>query len=125
MRVECIRIVNSVTNEPEKASSWLTLNKAYDVICMTVSDGHRITGRILSDDNSLPIIVDLTQFRLISDRIPSNWRINIIVNERVDLAPRPWLASGFWDDFFNGVKSAEDSFRQELDLIISESNDPD
>ncbi|OGO16649.1 MAG: hypothetical protein A2Z14_09820 [Chloroflexi bacterium RBG_16_48_8] len=120
MKIECIKILNPITGEEKPRDTWLTIGKAYHVLSITATPERGINFRIISDDGRTPILADSRQFRVISGKIPSCWVANLAENGFIELAPRKWIRSGFWEDFFNGMQEALNDFEEERDKIKSE-----
>jgi len=58
-------------------------------------------------------------FEVISEYIPSSWRI-CIVNNVMQIYPAKWLVDQFFQAFSDGDPSARPIFEEERDLILRE-----
>ena len=112
---------------PPSQRPFLTYGAIYVVLAIEILKGN-VDFRIMGDDGTGPVLHRSTLFDLVSDEVPSNWRIRLGAGGSpgaVDIAPEPWLDDGFWEDYFSdgGVAAvaAQEIFRREAEKIISES----
>lgn len=110
MRVRCIRLINSVTGQPETSSTWLTLDREYVILSVLADGTGQVLYRLLSDDGRTPGLFASTQFEVVAASLPSIWCIRVTATGGVELAPPAWLTPGFWESYFNGEKAAQDAF---------------
>lgn len=59
---------------------------------------NRMLVRILSDDDSYPIMEELKYFDIINDRIPENWTFRLTINGYHEIAPQA-LGGNFWEEY--------------------------
>ena len=109
-------------------TAFLTVGAEYVVLSVEASARDGVRFRILGDSDSGPGLYDATEFDLVSDAVPSNWRIAVGVGGSAaafELAPGPWLEPGFWTDFFgdgdSAALAAQDAFERELAVVLAES----
>ena len=69
-----------------------------------------------------PAQVPADEFEIVSNRLPSSWRIRIS-GSRLVLAPSAWLQEGFWEAIFDETDQtvwARDVYDRELAVILAE-----
>lgn len=121
MKVRCVRLVNSVSGEPEARSPWLTVGSEYVVLALSVVPGRNVTFRLIGNDGRTPALFAASQFEIIRGNIPSVWEVQIEEEGRLEIGPRPWLRPGFWEDYFDGMPEATTEFEAARVVIVSES----
>ena len=128
MRVLCLRLLNPVTGDQDRVSSWLAIGGEYLVLSVSATR-EKTTFRILGTDASVKRITgadrqeaglwDSSMFRTVSTSIPSNWVCE--ANEgRVALGPEAWLQPGFWVAYYDGDEEAAAVFERELAVMLQE-----
>lgn len=120
MKVRCKTIVNSVTNQVETTSPWLTVGKEYYVLSIYIRLTKEIVFQLIGDDvSNAPVVFDWKQFDIIDDKLPNNWVVSVDQEfNEIKFTPRKWLRDRFWDDYFNGEQSAIDDFISEVEIIF-------
>lgn len=121
MKVRCTKIINPITGEIDKTSSWLTIDKIYQVLSVSVNPGKSIYFQIV-DDGKSPGLHDSRQFSVVSDKISSNWVIMTNKQGGVWIGPEKWTRSAFWEDYYNDVPEAIRDFKEEQAKIDQENN---
>ena len=116
MRVRCTKIINPATGEPNDTSSWLRIGHEYIVLEILAVPDRRVTLRVLGEDNSVALW-DAEMFEVVDGTIPPNWVASVGPSGDLSLAPRRWLAGGFWEAFFDHDPDAISSFDHELAVI--------
>lgn len=124
-----VRFVGSRSSGGERhGSGFLTVGAEYVVLSVEVSPREGVRFRIQSDDGLTPALHEAAEFDLVSDAVPSNWRIAVGAGGSTaafELAPAEWLEPGFWSDFFGdgdvAAIAAHDVFRRECAVIVAES----
>lgn len=108
-------------------SGFLTVGAEYVVLAVEASPSEGVRFRILDDRGSTPGLHYAAEFDLVSDNVPSNWRIAVGVggsSAAFELAPEPWLQPTYWVDFFGdgdaATIAARDAFQRELAVIVRE-----
>lgn len=118
MKIKCIAV--SESEENNFTDPWLTLGKEYIVLCIEKNEQmeqyYRIFTRNDGGFGSLGLFPS-SAFEVTDSTWPPTW-----VEERVDgcisIAPKAWQRLGFWEDFYDGDRQAEDVFRTERDRIL-------
>jgi hypothetical protein len=73
-----VRFVGSRSTSGERRESHsLTVGAEYVVLSIVVSPGEGVLFRILDDASPSPALHASAEFDLVSDRVPSNWRIAV------------------------------------------------
>ena len=112
--------MNPITNESDTKSNWVTIGKDYVVIEILVTPQKIVLFRYLSDDDDYPTLAESILFDSICTKMPSNWEVRLDETGGIHIAPRAWLRSGFWEDYFNGEIEAIKQYEKELAGILSE-----
>jgi hypothetical protein len=109
-------------------SGFLTLGAEYVVLSVEASPREGVRFRILDDYGSTPALHAAAEFDLVSDAVPSNWRVAVGVGGSAaafELAPAAWLEPTFWIDFFGdgdvAAIAAREVFERERAIIVTES----
>jgi hypothetical protein len=111
MRVECSRILNAITGEPEERSPWLTIGRTYTVLEVSCPAGREPLLRLMADDGGTPSLHAAIQFKVVSEDLPPSWGAHIRADGSILLSPREW-GPGFWERFFDGDPETVESFRR-------------
>ena len=72
-------------------------------------------------DIGSPPLFSADQFLVIDGTMPPNWQLFYEENNVMILRPKSWHEPAFWEDYFDGVQSAEDMFEKEHVTILSNS----
>lgn len=123
MRVKCVR--NPYPEELHRAA--VTVGSDYVVLAIS-ANSRRVQFRILEnrrEDSAIqsPILRDSSCFEVVSGAVPSNWRVAVDTEGRVEIAPEPWLRREFWEEFFDSSDAslaAREDFERELAVILDE-----
>lgn len=121
MRVQCIRLVNSITGEPESSNSWLTVGKEYVVLAVSILPERGAMFRIVGDDGHTPALFEACQFAVTATDIPSIWKVQSGEDNGLEFGPSSWLRRGFWEDYFDGAQNARGDFDVARASIIDEA----
>lgn len=124
MKVRCRKLLN-IYGEERQESRSLTIGKDYVVLEISCSPKGEIYIRIISDDEYTPALFDITQFDVISNKLPSNWVV--VQNEYGEILFRPesWSRFGFWEDFFDReLPEVIEAFRKEVEIMYHEEHEP-
>lgn len=122
MKVKCKKIINEHTQEQQKASSWLTLDKEYIVLSIEVYPTKNLYLIVDDSSNQSPGLHDAKQFEILSHHIPSNWEINPGDLEIVTIGPKVWQEPTFWENCYEGDAKALDIYKREARIILGEEN---
>jgi hypothetical protein len=120
MRVVCVKFLDPVTGEERSEDSWLTVDREYVVLAVDVEAGRRVWLRIQSEEAGTPALFDAEMFMTTSTEIPASWRARVDEGGSLQLAPEPWLRSGFWDEFFDRVPEAVEVYERERAFIVAD-----
>jgi hypothetical protein len=116
MNVVCISTENASSH-----SAWLTINHEYLVLSILALPEKTILFRVMADDTRTPILAESSLFAAASQPLPDNWVVAVREGGVVELGPRDWLDTGFWERFFDREPEAEEIFRREFDFMKSEN----
>ena len=120
MIVRCVNIFNEHTKEFQETSRSLTIGKEYIVLEVDVVTSRRVNYRLISDDGHTPALFNSKQFEIVNNKIPSNW-IVYQIGELLSFTAKSWSELGFWEDYFNMVSEAIDTYEREKEFIFKES----
>jgi hypothetical protein len=99
------------------SSPWVTVDREYTVAAVAAQVEGRVQVQLLNDTNSLGWF-DANCFLTVDPAIPANWTARIGEAGRLDLAPKDWLAEGFWELYYDGDPAARESVDRELAVIL-------
>lgn len=123
MKVKCIRILDSSDKEVE-FSPWLTLGRIYHVMGIYIEPGRGRRYQIISHNRDPGFATmgyhSAECFEIVSDVIPSNWRVKIYKMTDIDISPEAWQMPGFLEDFYDADPKAYSIFERERNIILSE-----
>lgn len=123
MKVKCVRLLNADNKEVE-FSPWLTLGRTYHVMGISVEPSRGRRYQIISHDRD-PGFATMGYhaaecFEIVSDVIPSNWRVKIYKMSYIDISPEDWQVPGFLEAFYDADPSAYPIFERERNIIRQE-----
>jgi hypothetical protein len=102
-------------------SHWLTLHREYLVLAILALPGRSIKFRVLSDDGRTPILADSSLFAAPAQPLPESWAGTVTQDGVLELGPRPWLETGFWERFFDHEPDAVQGFHREVEALAGKS----
>ncbi len=128
MRLRCICIVEERTGQrlidskgqPVQRSRWLSVGTQYHALGVSLDERSILETRMIGDDGVTPAIYRLSQFEIVSPRIPSSWVIEWRGGCVLEIAPARWLADGFWERYFDGDVEARQVFEEERQRAVDE-----
>jgi hypothetical protein len=121
MRAKCIRLVNSVTGQNESRNPWLTVDKEYTVLAISVIPGREPMFRIVGDDGRTPALFEACQFVVTEPNMSPIWRVHGGDNGGLEFGPSAWLRRGFWEEYFDGSPGANTDFKVARATLIRET----
>ncbi|TCC22818.1 hypothetical protein [Kribbella speibonae] len=86
----------------------------YPVISIMAEPGGRVQLQIVADDGRSLAWFDSDTFMTVDSVIPERWVIRVAESGVVDLAPAAWLEPGFWEQYYDGDATAEQTVAYEL-----------
>lgn len=123
MKVKCVRLLDSDDKEVE-SSPWLTLGRIYHVMTLYIESKRRCSYRIIGNDRDPGFTAmgyhSADCFEMVSDVIPSNWRVKIYKMSDIDISPAAWQEHGFLEAFYDADPTVYPIFERERDIILSE-----
>lgn len=123
MRVICEKIIDKKTGKEKGSSPFLTIGKEYIVLGIYTDSLGGQEYQIISDDNDeVPILINVSQFRITCNRIPKCWRVGIDLNGKLYFAPEEWMRDRFWEDLYDEEQEAIETYQSIRDEIIEESS---
>lgn len=114
MKVQCILIPNSPSGDLRQESSRLTIGSIYSVASIYAEPSRSTLLQIVSGDRGSLVWVDSSSFVTVNGKLPARWVAEIDSEGGLTLAPAAWLAEGFWEDYFNGVRESIETVEAEL-----------
>ena len=123
MKVECVRLLNADDKEVE-SSPWLALGRIYHVMGISIEPNRGCRYQIISHDRD-PGFANMGYhsaecFEIVSDVVPSNWKIKIYKMSNVDISPGAWQEPGFLENFYDADPATYVIFEQERNIILNE-----
>lgn len=117
MKVRCIKLIDSNGN-PIEGSNWLTIAEIYNVLSI-IQDVHgRWLLRLIADKHPRVALFPLTQFEILSAKVPQTWIVTWKDSGLFELTPEAWSRPGFWEDFYDAKLEAAKAFEDEARKII-------
>lgn len=121
MKVKCKNIYNEHTKEFQDVSPWLTISKEYVVLEAMTSASKGLLYRLVGDNaDKSPSVFIASQFEVISDLVPSNWKISIVNKSLIVLGPKEWRQPNFWDSCYDGDPATLEIYKREARIIMEE-----
>ncbi len=125
MIIECEKAISSTTGEDlGNDSPWLKIGKQYVVYAIRFRNDPphflRLEALIESENYNDPRLFDLTQFAVISSKIPSAWVFNYDPEGSMAFMPKSWFYDSFWDDLDEEREKGMELFHKEKELILQE-----
>jgi hypothetical protein len=125
MKVICHQLLSHDSRGTLETSSWVTIGAEYDVVSLAAYGNGRIELQLLTDDGHNLGWFDAAAFSTSDESIPDNWVSRIREGGSLQLAPRPWLAPGFWEDYHDGDAAAIGVVEVELSKMLGKRMGPD
>ena len=123
MKVKCKNIFNEHTKQFENTNLWLTIGKYYIVLEVEIYPGKEVLYRLVGDNSDeSPGLYDSKQFEIVSDKIPTNWKITQLKSGTLNLGPVKWQKLGFWENCYDGELDALEIYKREARIIVDEEN---
>jgi len=131
VRVRCERFFTTIGvtqgNESDSGPGGLTRGEDYLALAiraeMQPDKGIMSTLLLVLDDYREPQWVPAATFSVLSNRLPSNWKVDLGESGALNLAPEPWLAPEFWGNYYSedtAAAIAHDVYRKELATMEAE-----
>ena len=100
MKVRCVRLLDSKGN-PQEQSPWLTLGNVYHVMTVTYGTQEKWLLRLVGDGRNGLALFPLTQFEVVSPKIPSIWIASWNSKGVFELTTEAWNQPGFWARYYD------------------------
>ena len=120
MKVKCVVLLDEGNRKPLQTSPWLTIGKEYLVLGIYVPFEEIPKFRLLGDDGATPALHDASQFEVVSNFLPSSWKIYIGSQKLLSIEPESWLTPEFWEAYFNFDPEARATFDKEHKRMVEE-----
>ena len=125
MIIECKKAISDATGEDlGNDSPWLKIGKQYVVYAIRFRNDPphfiRLEALIESEHYGEPHLFDLTQFTVISSKIPSTWIFNYDSEGSMVFMPSDWFYDSCWEDLGNETSRWLELFHKEKELILQE-----
>src|SRR3954471_22006333 len=98
MIVECTNIINELAkNEPPRPlhKERLTIGKRYHVLEVSFDNRASMCWYRIDCDDRRPWLILSTQFKIVCNKIPSNWVVSQY-DGGITFSPETWILEGFW-----------------------------
>jgi hypothetical protein len=118
MKVRCTKLIDS-GGTPQGTSTWLTLGKIYHVLSVVLDIHATWYLRLRGDVEHGVGLFPLTQFEIVSARIPRLWTITWN-NGVFELTTEQWARPNFWERFYEHDVDAVRIFDRESMKIIDD-----
>ncbi|GAA0648952.1 hypothetical protein GCM10010174_85530 [Kutzneria viridogrisea] len=112
------RVVDGVALED---SPWIRIGAEYVVISLMMDSNRRAMLQVVDEARPDPGWFDAEMFETTSTRIPPNWSARVRGTGVIEFAPARWLDDGFWERFYDDERVAVAVFREDLEVILSDS----
>jgi hypothetical protein len=100
-------------------SGWLKQDHEYIVLSIeSTGDGARYR---IEADNGTPVLFDIAHFTITEPGVDPDWIAESYAGGRLDLVPREWSATGFWEAYFDGVDDAIAQYQRARTRMLSRS----
>lgn len=124
MKVRCKKFLSEDRERKELDSRiGLTKGKEYIVLGISFSGHDRRIYMLDDDEDQLPGYLDIRQFDIVSNYVPSSWVVTYSENfDVLDFYPKSWVeAENFWDRFIDDNDPEMIAlFEKEKELIYRE-----
>lgn len=121
MKVNCTKIYNEITKQYQDTSSWITVGKEYVVLEMLVMPGKEVLYRLVGDnEDEMPAIYNARQFKVVKNKIASNWIIEELISGSFIFCPALWRERGFWEKCYDRDSAALEIYKREARIIMEE-----
>ena len=133
MRVRCERYVGTAhpvldVEIPDSPRHSVRVGREYHVLAIHARGDSAVVDFMIVDDTGDQRLASSLMFSVVSDRIPSCWRVRLREEGGVTLAPEEWLEKGFWDkyyhDDFEAGQRARETFRRMVEDMEAEDPRP-
>lgn len=115
MKVKCVRLQE--TNDGKRLGHLLTIGREYDVLEIHFEPSQGVLLRFIGDDRFTAALFSGELFEITSQEIPHTWVVAKNKLGGYTLGPRPWLAPGFWERYFDREPEAVRTFEEERYLM--------
>jgi hypothetical protein len=122
MKVLCTRLPVPVDGLELESSPWVSVGREYTVLAALAEFGGRVQLLLLTDDRRSFGWFGADCFLTVDSTIPPNWSAHVGEGGSLELAPRSWLADGFWERYYDGGPAARESVASELTIILGEAS---
>jgi len=95
-----------------RGSQVLDVGAQYPVLEVYAKPGKSTMLRIEYSDRELPALYDSRMFEVVSEIIPTDWRVTSSAVGSLRFGPRSWDAPGFWEAFMDRESWAIDAYRE-------------
>ena len=120
MKVRCIKLFDA-RGAPQSTSSWLTIDKVYDVLTLEFDRNGQWLVRVVGDGKSGVALFPFESFVVASPTLPLSWIAWWNIEGSFQLAPERWTKPDFWERFYDREPDAVSIFEEEKQSIESSS----
>lgn len=118
MIVKCIS--TSRSHEEGDSDPWLKAGREYVVLSIYENAQREKYYRLAAHDDggfgSLGLFPSAA-FDVVDSAWPHTW-VEEIINGDISIAPKAWNRPGFWEEFYDGDRQAENTYRDEREKIL-------
>jgi hypothetical protein len=123
MKVKCKNIYNEHTKKLQDTSLWITIDKEYIVLEIEIYPTKKILYRLVGDNkNKMPALYDASQFSIVTEGLPKNWKISQLKDDILIAGPKAWQPLGFWEDCYDLKPDALEIYKREARIIYAEED---
>ncbi|MFO1257942.1 MAG: hypothetical protein U1E78_05985 [Gammaproteobacteria bacterium] len=123
MIVKCIKIISCATGKDlGEKSAWLKVGNQYPVYAIRIEVGKygHFQVAIESESDGEPVFMNIENFEIVSNHIPSTWVIGINPDRDIGFMPLSWFDHAFWEGMDEGTDEAMALFEKEKLLMLKE-----
>ena len=120
MKVRCVQVPSPTESLVLDSSPWITVEREYAVLGILAVFGRPVELRLLTDDGWSLGLFRADCFLTVDSAIPPNWDALVREGGILELAPRAWLANGFWESYYDGDPAARELVDRELAIILGQ-----
>lgn len=103
----------------------ITVGKEYFVLqidfdyndSMHINKFNDLTCYRIIEDSGIMMPCPSKLFKIIDNKIPSNWVINKVDEEYIEILPEEFLYDGFLEDYYDGESTAVSKVKVQLELL--------
>lgn len=99
---------------------WLKPEETLTVLAISNVGAEGTKYLIWSDEQDSIALFPASDFKIVDSTLSRRWVAGIDANGFIYLAPSAWQMNGFWESYYDGVPSAERTFKDEMAALVNE-----